>query len=224
LLQQTPPFTAASPVELLSKHMFATPPPLRRSESSEPIPPALERLRLELLAKRPEQRPKSATDAREQLFAAMSSPEAVGRKSAVAALPREERAPELATPPLAAPRDGEAQHIGLIRQGEREGLSASDAVGLAAHGVELVALSKLADAERVSAVIVDAADDAAFATRTIVALRALEKPPLVVVCARAIEVIDINALVAAGAADVIRLPATAEAIARRALRVVRRRR
>jgi eukaryotic-like serine/threonine-protein kinase len=54
LLQLAPPFRGDSPLDTISQHLFLAPPALSRPDGSEPIPPLLEKLRLELLAKNAE--------------------------------------------------------------------------------------------------------------------------------------------------------------------------
>ncbi|WP_437907943.1 hypothetical protein WME95_08635 [Sorangium sp. So ce327] len=72
LLQGGPPFVGLPAVVLMAMHMFSIPPPLRRLPGAPPVPPLLERLRLDLLAKLPEKRPESAAAARSRLDEAMS--------------------------------------------------------------------------------------------------------------------------------------------------------
>jgi serine/threonine-protein kinase len=70
LLQKRPPFTGRSGIEVLVKQMHSVPPPLDRPPLAEPVPAALERLRLDLLAKVPADRPRDAAEVRERLLAA----------------------------------------------------------------------------------------------------------------------------------------------------------
>jgi len=72
LLQLEPPFQGGAPMELVARHMFVPAPPLVRPAGAEPVPPALEQLRLGLLAKDPAQRPLRVADARERLLAALA--------------------------------------------------------------------------------------------------------------------------------------------------------
>lgn len=57
LLQLKPPFHKGSPIELICQQMFLPPPPLERPPGAEPIPAAIEDLRLALLSKEEERRP-----------------------------------------------------------------------------------------------------------------------------------------------------------------------
>src|SRR5262249_50324119 len=58
LLQGQPPFKGKTSIEIIAAHLFLPPPPLSRPSEAEPVPAELERLRLDLLAKEPERRPK----------------------------------------------------------------------------------------------------------------------------------------------------------------------
>src|SRR5262249_53904380 len=72
MLQLKPPFQGGSAIELLAKQMFAPPPPLDPPSSAEPVPPLLERLRLDLLSKSPQKRPKDAAAVKVRLHEALS--------------------------------------------------------------------------------------------------------------------------------------------------------
>ena len=69
------PFDASDPTEVLTQHLTAQ--PLAPSEIAADVPPRLERLILELLSKRPEQRPASALDVQREL-ASMAAGESHG--------------------------------------------------------------------------------------------------------------------------------------------------
>ncbi len=79
LLQLMPPFSGASMVDTISLHLFAPVPPLTRPTSAEKVPPLLERLRLDLLAKNPAQRPADAMATRSRLLLAFD-PDAEGNR------------------------------------------------------------------------------------------------------------------------------------------------
>jgi eukaryotic-like serine/threonine-protein kinase len=74
MLTGQPPFPGDDAVSIISQHLHADPvPPSRHSPD---VPEALDRVMLRLLAKRPEDRPKSAAEAREELVAALETPSA----------------------------------------------------------------------------------------------------------------------------------------------------
>lgn len=224
LLQGQSPFHGSSAIETFTKHMFSAPPPLSRPSGAEPVPPLLERLRLDLLAKHPERRPRSAAEARARLVEAMS-PEAEARR-----LParkggeplggRAARAPAwAAADPVIAEAPPAARAVGLLRlPGAGEGgLGGEQRTGLGAHGIELV---DMGGEQGASVVVIDAGGDVDGACAALAALAGAGKRA--VVCAEGLDQERMNALVAAGAADVVRYPVTADGLARKLLRVLKR--
>src|SRR6185503_11809048 len=134
MLQRAPPFQGNA-VEVMTQQMFVPPPPLKRPPDTEPVPPLLERLRLSLLAKDPDQRPADAREVKRLLLGA-TSPEATAQR-----LPA--RKSEVLTgrgaaglaAPVAEPSKGATGGlaVGLVRLSAREdGFGASCATGLAA--------------------------------------------------------------------------------------------
>jgi class 3 adenylate cyclase/predicted Ser/Thr protein kinase len=109
LLQLAPPFEGGAPAEIIARQMFAPPPPLRRPEGAEPVPPLLERLRLDSLAKTPEARPASAAIFRDRLDQALDP----ARASAV--LPGRTGTPRRAEPTAPPSRAVEPGAGGAVR-------------------------------------------------------------------------------------------------------------
>src|SRR3954469_19112125 len=72
MLTGQPPFPGDDAVSIISQHLHADPVPPSRHNAE--IPSALDRTVLWLLAKRPEDRPANAAEARESLLAALSEP------------------------------------------------------------------------------------------------------------------------------------------------------
>jgi serine/threonine-protein kinase len=68
-----PPFGESPAAEVMSGHLYRPPPPLRQLRPGRQIPPALEALVLECLAKRPDQRPESAQVLRLRLRQALAA-------------------------------------------------------------------------------------------------------------------------------------------------------
>ncbi|WP_331766856.1 PQQ-binding-like beta-propeller repeat protein [Embleya sp. NBC_00896] len=108
LLTGKVPFEATGPVGMMNAHLLKT--PARPGEHRPGIPPALDRLVLELLAKDPDERPATAEQVRERLHAVTApAPASAGpgdgrpRENAGAAAATE---PNLAAPPRT--RDGAA--------------------------------------------------------------------------------------------------------------------
>jgi class 3 adenylate cyclase len=74
MLTGQPPFPGDDAVSIISQHLHADPvPPSRHNDE---VPEAVDRAALHLLAKRPEDRPASASEAREDLLAALEAREA----------------------------------------------------------------------------------------------------------------------------------------------------
>jgi len=243
MLQGRPPFSGAAPVEIFTRHLFSPPPPLDRPAGAEPVPPLLERLRLDLLAKHPDRRPASAAETRARLEAALS-PEAEeaqlpGRKQGAPAGGRMDRVPDWAGTASAAPAAaagaaaaavGSTAAVGLVRAGAG-GAGAVDqacTTGLEAQGLEIreaaadpAALAALA-AAGCGVVMIDAGADVEAARALLGTLAAAAPRLRAVVCAAGIGADRLSALVAAGAADVVRAPVTADVLGRKLWRVIRR--
>src|SRR5262245_61567642 len=140
LLALAPPFRGDSPLDTMSQHLFLPPPPLARPENSEHIP-LLEKLRLELLAKNPGQRPKDATTTRERLDEAFDPDRAArrlpSRKAELQAGAREERIPgwNRAAASPGASVDEPRRRVALLSLTSPSRLhERALATGLAAHG------------------------------------------------------------------------------------------
>jgi serine/threonine-protein kinase len=230
LLQLAPPFAADSNVELMAKHMFAPPPAvLRRPAGAEPVPPLLDKLRLDLLSKLPERRPETAEATRARLLEAMSveatelrlptrkGDEPLGERAA--------RTPDWHASETVAPARGiELRPVALLRVAPTGGLDASVSTALASRHVDLVEVSALDDLARrgLEVVVVDAGDrveDAAGWVR-----RVLERVPgaRVLVCAAGLDVARMSEVVAAGAADAARSPVAPDVLGKKVERVLRR--
>jgi eukaryotic-like serine/threonine-protein kinase len=230
LLQGRPPFSGMAHVDVMARHMFSPPPPLARSSGAPPVPPLLERLRLDLLAKVPERRPESAAAARSRLAEAMSREAEARRlptrKGDVPLGGREERAPAwgAAAPEPAASPPGE-RSVGLLRiAAAGDGLGDACEVGLDAQGIHLVEVSDLAALVQsgLGMVVIDAGPDVDAACAALAALGGAAPGVRAIVCAAGLGTDRMNALVAAGAADVARYPVTPDALARKIARVMRR--
>ena len=76
LLQLKAPFENGTISEIMARQMFLPPPPLRRPANAPPVPAALERLRLDLLAKDPSLRPQDAAEVKRRLREAFAQGQA----------------------------------------------------------------------------------------------------------------------------------------------------
>ena len=230
LLQLRPPFTGGSSIEVLAKQMFSHPPPLSRPEGAEPVPPLLERLRLDLLSKTPDRRPRDADDVKARLHEAMSVAATEARlptrKGDEPLGDRLARAPTWegaeTAPPTTRTRAREVALLRLAR--EPGGVGDEHETGLSAHKLEVVAVRDAAEvaSRSLGIVVVDAGSHLDQATALVTTLRKADPRCRVVVCAADLTTERMNALVAAGAADVLRYPVATDNLARKLDRVIRR--
>ena len=233
MLQLIPPFVGGA-VEVMTQQMFVPPPPLRRPPSAEPVPPLLERLRISLLAKHPEQRPQDIAEIRRLLAEAMR-PDAEehrfpGRKPDIAVGRGDFQTPMLSGPPgppSNAPHAGVS--VALVRLMELEdGLSPSATTGLSAQGIAWTDSRSRAGAESGGAeswtshqvVVLDAGGDVAAAAAWL-REKGLSIP--VVVCLSDVSTDRMNTLIAAGAKDIVPYPVTSDVLARKIRRAARAR-
>ena len=230
MLQLRPPFTGQSAIEVLAKQMFTPPPPLARPADAEPVPALLERLRLDLLAKAPEKRPRGAAEVKLRLAEAMS------REAAEARLPTRKGDEPLGDRAARAPAWDPAEPapdttrtrprtVGLLRLAEiAGGVSSECETGLAAQKLEIVTVREAADAGELGlgVLVIDAGPRLAEARAALGALRRSAPACRAVVCAAELATPQMNELVAAGAADVARYPITPDALGRKLDRVLRR--
>jgi serine/threonine-protein kinase len=234
LLQLRPPFAGGASIDTMAKHMFAKPPPLKRPEGSEPVPPLLEKLRLDLLAKVPERRPSDAAETKKRLLEALSEEATLARlptrKGEVASGERAARAPAWSPAPATATASVPAlenKTIGVLRLPppvEAVGIDSSCETALAAHHIELVTVSSAAEiaATKLSLVVLDVGTSIPEGRAALEEILRAAKATKVIVCAGRIGADQLNELVAAGAADVARYPITPDGLARKIERVLRR--
>jgi serine/threonine-protein kinase len=230
LLQLRPPFLGASAIEVLAKQMFSPPAALVRPPDAEPVPPLLERLRLDLLAKAPEKRPRDAAEAKQRLLEAMSVEATLARlptrKGDEPLGDRAARAPKWDAPE-AAPTTARVRvrAVGLARlASDPGGVTPEHEAGLASQKLEVAAVGDPTEAAAhgLSVVVIDAGarhDDARDFLRR---LAAASPGSRAIVCAADLTTDRMNTLVAAGAADVIRYPVTADTLGKKVERVLRR--
>jgi serine/threonine-protein kinase len=228
LLQLAPPFHGESSLDTISEHLFLSPPGLARPEGSEPIPPLLEKLRLELLAKNPEQRPSDARAVRARLLEALdpelSLQRLPNRKPELGAGGREDRIPDWNREPTSTNRNGDEQRrrVALVSSCKPARLFDRPlATGLAAHG--FLALRGHSDdelAEMQADLVVLEASDADDAIRRLAELDATSRP--IVVVLDTLDAAATTRLVAAGAADVATHPLAPDVLAKKLRRLTRR--
>ncbi|MFO0568891.1 MAG: serine/threonine-protein kinase [Polyangiaceae bacterium] len=225
LLQGRPPFEAPSPIETISQHLFLPPPPLERPEGAEPVPPLLERLRLELLAKHPHQRPADAATARARLLEAVdpqkSSQRLPSRKGEVAAGERDARVPEwnVSAPAEPAPQV-RGERVTLVGASDSLLRDPTLAAGLAAHGFRVVSADTIGEAPGTDAWVCDVGSDVELAASELA--RPHGAVP-VLIAVSGLDTVRMRRLIEAGAADVIAHPITPDVLAKKLRRLLRRR-
>ncbi len=223
LLQGTPPFEASSAMDVMARQMFLPPGPLQRPENAEPIPPLLERLRLDLLAKQPHGRPRDAATTAERLREALSEVDHARRlpprKQDVPIGTRDDRSPTWTHTALGASRlahEVEPCKVSvMVLSPHPDGWSDSYHAGLAAQGI----VAERGSCTTGDAVVLDAAENLDEAVAT---LRTCGTAP-VIVCAAHLGSDEMNRLIEAGAADVVRYPISIDTLAKRIRRACKRR-
>ena len=240
LLQLRPPFAGGASIDTMAKHMFSRPPSLLRPDESEPVPPLLEKLRLDLLAKVPERRPRDAAETKRRLIEALS-PDATEarlptRKGEVPLSDRSARTSWSTDPRESSPgsvrspasaRSAETRAIGVVRLQppvEAVGIGPECETALAAQQIEVVTLAAPADVAfaGVPLVVLDVGSSIPEGCAALAQIRKAAPTTRVIVCAARLGSGQLNELVAAGAADVARYPITPDGLAKKIERILRR--
>ncbi len=232
LLQLRPPFEGETAMDVISQQLFMPPGELNRPADAEPVPPLLERLRLDLLAKRPHQRPQSAAEIRERLTEAMSAELTAQRlpkrKGNEPLGDREGRALfRNSTAPAATSTSTDRASAALVRFDHSDsGVTQLVITGLAAQAITVTTCADVAEAIARSddAVVVDAGTDIDVARQTVRDLGGVDAAAAIIVCLGDMSTADMNVLIEAGAADVVRYPVTAATLTKRIRRATRKRR
>jgi len=230
LLQGAPPFFGDSHADIITQQMFSAPPPLQRPEVTWPVPPLLERLRLDLLAKRPELRPANVSELRGRLLEALDPAREAARlpprKSADPLGGRSDRIPDWTAPDahVTSPPTGKLSgKVALLRlQQTPDGLDNAAMVGLSTSGLQLQLLALDERAANATLIVLDAgarveaacawlSSNPAASERTIVCVEETRGPVL-------------KRLIAAGAAEILPYPVEVGALLKMARRLLRRQR
>ena len=208
LLQLAPPFEGGSPAEIIARQMFAPAPPLRRPADAEPVPPLLERLRVELLSKSPSDRPATAAVVRDRLDQALDP------ERAHAILPGRSgtaRRAERSEPPGPPTDPGAGGAVRVVRTSRAGAVSDDLTTALYAGGFRV-------DDEAPFAIVLVAADVADARAW----LGARSGSEAVLACVAQCAAADLGPLVGAGAADVLIGEPTPDAVVKRLGRLFRR--
>jgi len=196
------------------------------------VPPLLEKLRMEMLAKQPERRPANAAVVRKRLNDALDpqslATQLVTRKGNEPLGGRESRVPQWEGTRARALDSTDPGHglteVGWIRLASPPGVDPPCVTGLASQGIYLVPLEALDDASRskLGVVLVDAGGDVDAAAAQITEIARTMPRARVLVCASSLTPERMTRLVSAGAADVANAPAGPDGLGKKIGRILRR--
>jgi serine/threonine-protein kinase len=219
-------------MDVMSAQMFLPPPSLARADDVEPVPELLERLRLDLLAKLPDQRPASASVVSQRLLEAMDPvlSEALlpKRKGDLPLGSRDERAVSGYRSPSQRPGGGAPLSVPvtvqLLSLGGATGLDEACVTALGIQGIQIArrASSSTLDLQASALVILDVGSDLSSAQVEMGRIRAKLPDAQLVVCADGLDTTTMNVLIEAGAADIARYPIDINTFVRKLKRLVRR--
>ncbi|MEZ4445624.1 MAG: serine/threonine-protein kinase [Polyangiaceae bacterium] len=224
LLQLRPPFGGQTHVDVMTKQMFYEPPPLDRPPGSEPVPPLLEALRLDMLAKRPARRPASVAEARARFRRALdpvaSAAALPHRKEAPTSGDREGRLPTWseAEPAPIAPR---ADTPVAVRRLAKSGWAVDDVCVMAMRlgGLKASVIESDEEAAALAVTILDAGDEVEAAIDTV---RRIGDRSRCIVILRRVTPEAMSELIGAGAALVMSQPLEPTQLAKKAQRQLAR--
>lgn len=234
LLQGRPPFGGKRAVDAIASHLYMPPPVLARPPGAELVPPLLERLRLDMLAKAPEKRPRSVGDVRERLIAAFDATSLasalVTRKgdeplgSRISRIPQWSDHEAATTSDMAAPMDFDGKQVALWALTPNIGVDDACTMGLAAQGVLLVNVQSVNElvSKKLSVLVLDAGGDIPLAVQTLNEIRGLAPAVKTVVCASGLVPQKMTQLVSAGASDAVGSPTTSDLLWKKVGRILRR--
>jgi serine/threonine-protein kinase len=224
LLQGAPPFRGPSKVDVMAKHMFFPPPPLDRPPGAEPVPAAIEALRIEMLAKAVEQRPGSVADVRRRFEEAIAAvTEIVVPPASLEAAPSEPGPSGAPAEPTTAALP--TRTIGVMRLEQREeGATDLRFLELATQGYHLLRVSpERPTLDRcVDVVVLDAGAEVLAALTWLGFFSALDPRPAVIVCVAEATLEIMNQLMRAGAATLVAYPVTDRQLTDRVAEVLER--
>lgn len=232
MLQGKPPFGGRRAVECIAGHLYMPPPALSRPAGSEPVPALLERLRLDMLAKAPEKRPKNVQEVQERVLAALdansSATALVTRKGDAPLGSRNSRIPnweEVAkTCEIDAEPEFAGQQVMVWNHGRSASIDEACATGLAVQGILVISVHSVDDviAKNLRVLVLDVANDIESAVRLIAELRSKAPSVKTIVCASGLIPQKMTQLVSAGAADAMSSPARPDLLGKKVARILRR--
>lgn len=234
LLQGRPPFGGKRAVDAIAGHLYMPPPALVRPPGAEPVPPLLERLRLDMLAKAPEKRPKNVTDVRDRLLAAFDETSLasalVTRKgdeplgSRISRVPQWSDGEAATTSDMEALPEFEGKQVALWAITSNIGVDDACTMGLAAQGILMVPIHSLNElaAKKLPLLVLDAGSDIEQAARILGEIRTQAPSVKTVVCASGLVPQKMTQLVSAGASDAVSLPVSSDMLWKKVGRILRR--
>jgi serine/threonine protein kinase len=232
MLQGKPPFSGRRTVDSIAGHLYMPPPPLSRPLDAEPVPALLERLRLDMLAKTPEKRPRNIQEVRERLLAAFDANSTatalITRKGDEPLGSRNSRVPSWdalgTTRDIEAASEFDGQEVLLWSLTQNAGVDDACIMGLAAQGILLVAVNSVdaVVAKKLRVLVLDVGSDIDGAVRIIGELRLKGQTIKTIVCASSLVPQKMTQLVSAGAADAMGSPASPDLLGKKVARVLRR--
>lgn len=209
-----PPFDGA-PMLLLSKHAFGEPVPPSRRNADVFVPRSLEALVMQMLSKRPAERPSAAATraAVEQLAQTLGERErSRGAGALVERAARMVDAPAPSEPPAPVGHAaGDAQVVAVTAA-----MDEAVTIGLRVDGLAPLVVSSMEEIPAHAVAVLVPQGDAAIVTQ----LSILGRP--VIAGADTSDAAHVQTLLNAGAADVVSLPLRVEQIARKVKRAVRK--
>ena len=229
MLQGQPPFEGASSVDVMTKQMFYEAPAINPPPGADAVPVLVERLRLDMLAKRPANRPADIEALRRRWNEAVDPAAAAAiptRKIAEPAGTREQRAPEWSdAAPVSAPSATGSQPsgaIGLYRLTKDErGVDESCIMGLHAQEMAIKPVADSATAEAFSVVVLDVAGDVDGACDWLGEVPEANREG-VLVCVDNPSAADMTRLIEAGAGGVLGYPVSPVSLRKKVKRLLRK--
>ena len=218
LLQGRPPFDGVSSVDVIAKHLFLPVPPLARDATLERVPVALNALREEMLAKTPEQRPRTVREAKERLLAAFASKDPARARADVAS-DRDGRIPSWNPPAMPKAETPTVPagtvSVGLVPLGGSAVAALSDSlrVSLAMRRIEW-RTEEGAPLDEAQCVLLDVGSEIEKAEAWLASPEKRKARP-VVVCCSVTGIEALRRLIAAGANEVQSYPVSLEALMKR---------
>lgn len=232
LLQGKPPFSGRRTVDAIAGHLYMPPPPLIRPVGAEPVPPLLERLRLDMLAKAPDKRPRTVAELRERFLAVFDANSLatalVTRKGDEPLGSRKSRVPQweqlATTQNIDTLPEFDGETIMLWSIGAKSSIDDSCSTGLAVQGIFVTDVHSIQDIieKKLRVLLLDVEADIESAVKLLGEIRTKVPTVKTIVCASGLVPLKMTRLVSAGAADAMGSPPSPDLLGKKVARVLRR--